>query len=166
MENLNRDTKDIINLSKYKLILIDMDLSKYSEEEEDKIGFELSEIIQNSLIESKKYNVPAPYFYTYYIGRILYCYIVCDDFLGNTIVNTLDILKLEYNKIDLTDDFLNLNINIENLGGDVDEYNDFIKKIETFKFAHINIDKVLDKIGRSGIESLTESEKNYLTIDK
>ena len=165
-ENEEKHTSDLNNplkINKYSLFLITMDITKLSENDQFNIGYELNEIIKEDYQQSVRADIVAPYVFDYDIKNKSIAYLLCGHFYKETISNGLSQLNIKHTTTDISEEFLNLKIDVINEDeSKEEEFKVFLKKLEKFKFPHLTNDKILEKIKSKGITSLSKLEKSFL----
>jgi len=163
MKNLEENIKNPLNINKYNLLKVEMDTKGLSEDEQFNIAYDLMKLVEKQYDETVIGDLVIPHVFEYDKDNSSVCYILSDEFYKDAFINGLSVLNIKHKAVDITDDFLNLQIDIE--CGDpekFEEYNEFFEVTEDFKMSHINFDKVFEKLSDKGVESLTIREKAYL----
>lgn len=157
----NDDVKSPFNLAKYNLFTFKID--KLDKDKEFDLGLEIESSINKIYDKQDKLDstLLKPHIFERYENEKLVIYVLGDNFFENSLKKSFDTLNISYDFSDETDELLNLNFKLEN-NKDNDEYDNFIEKMNDFKLSFITVDKVLDKISRSGMESLEKDEKEFL----
>lgn len=163
MTNLDENVKNPLNVNKYNLLKVVSDTTGLTESEQFDVLYDLNEIVKEKYEETVRGDIVAPHVFDYDTENSSVCYVLGDDFYKEALVFGLNELNIKHEVINLTDDFLNLKLDIEcNDVEKFEEFNEFFEVTEDFKMSHINFDKVFEKLADKGVESLTVREKAFL----
>lgn len=163
MNDLDEDVINPLNINKYSLLKVEMNIANLSESEQFSLSIDLLHIIDDHYEQTVRTDIVESHVFDFDKENCSIAYILCDDFYKESFSYGLNKLNIKYSITDITKDFLNLKIDPQNEDATKEEeFNEFLEKLDGFKLAHLTIDKVLEKINSKGINSLSKLEKTYL----
>ena len=158
-----KDIENPLNINKYNLFRFVVDTSLMSDDDQFDMGFDLSYIIKEQYEKIDSPDLEEPIIFEYDEEKTSIMYVLGDKFYKDSVSFALNEMDIEYELYDITNDFLNLKIDLECSDENrIEKFNKFYDISEDFKMAHITFDKVFEKLADKGIESLTIREKDFL----